>query len=43
MVGKWMGLIRDNLEVVGELYISRTVLDGTCKDLRRCGEEWGLS
>lgn len=43
MVGKWVGLIRDNFEVVAELYISRTGLDGTCKDLRRCGEERGLS
>lgn len=32
----------DNFEAVGELYISRAVLDGTCKYLRRRGEEWGL-
>lgn len=37
------GLTRDDFEVVGELYVRRTVLDGTCKDLRRCGEEWGPS
>lgn len=41
MEGKQIGLMRDEFEAGGELFVSRTALDGTCKDMRRCGEEWG--